>query len=71
MPTPGTAVENVRARRDAIGLSAEKLARLADVGTDSVRRCERGYRPSTRVASRIETALSAAEAAAAEEETGP
>jgi predicted transcriptional regulator len=57
-------IPDLRARRDAIGLSAEKLARKADCSTPYIRNIEHGYRPSDAVAARIEAALCDAEAQA-------
>ena len=56
-PRPGTAAVPTQARRRAIGISAEKLARLADVSTSLIRFAEGGYRPSREMADQIEAAL--------------
>jgi transcriptional regulator with XRE-family HTH domain len=47
----------VRARRLAAGLSQERLARLAECSTSTVRLVEYGYRPSDEMISRIAAAL--------------
>jgi transcriptional regulator with XRE-family HTH domain len=47
----------VRTRRLAAGLSQERLARLADCSTSTVRLVEYGYRPSDEMLSRIAIAL--------------
>jgi transcriptional regulator with XRE-family HTH domain len=53
---------DVRERRLAVGISQEKLGRLAECSTGSVRLIERGYQPSNAMAERIDAALSAVEA---------
>lgn len=47
----------LRTRREAAGLSREKLARLADCSTASLTNYENGYRPSVAMAGRIAGAL--------------
>jgi transcriptional regulator with XRE-family HTH domain len=47
----------VRVRRLAAGLSQERLARLAECSTSTVRLVEYGYRPSDEMLGRIATAL--------------
>jgi DNA-binding transcriptional regulator YiaG len=53
---------DLRNRRQALGLSAEKLARLVDCSTGYLRTIEHGIRPSDAMAERIERALQLAEA---------
>jgi transcriptional regulator with XRE-family HTH domain len=47
----------LRARREAAGLSREKLARLADCSTSSITQFENFYVPSQSMAQRIAEAL--------------
>jgi transcriptional regulator with XRE-family HTH domain len=47
----------LRARRLEAGLSQEKLARLADCSTSTIRLIEGGWRPSEQMAGRIAGAL--------------
>lgn len=63
---PPTPVRNAKARRLAVELSQERLARAADCSIATIRLIERGAAPSARMAARVEAALVAAEAARAE-----
>jgi transcriptional regulator with XRE-family HTH domain len=55
-----TGIPGLRERRLAAGISQERLARLADCSTHTVRMVECGYRPSAAMTARIEAALRAA-----------
>jgi transcriptional regulator with XRE-family HTH domain len=54
-------IPDLRARRMALGFSAEKVARLADCSTAYVRTIEHGYRPSQQMANRLDAALRSVE----------
>lgn len=47
----------LRARREAVGLSQERLARQVDCSTNTIRLVEHGYRPSGDMVRRIAAAL--------------
>lgn len=50
-------ISGARKRRQAAGLSREKLARLADVSSSTVQKLEAGYRPGADVSQRIADVL--------------
>jgi transcriptional regulator with XRE-family HTH domain len=53
---------DVRDRRLAAGITQERLAQFANCSTSSVRLIERGWRPSSDLAARVDRALERAHA---------
>ena len=53
---------NLRERRLAVEISAERLARLVDTTMTTVYRIEHGWKPSQNLADRINAALAVLEA---------
>jgi len=54
-------LEELRAARQAVGISQERLARRVDCSLSTIRLVENGWRPSPAMAERIREALAVAQ----------